>query len=172
MASESQSHDMKTSQELQAKFEFYLIALVFTLLGLSIQTAKFGVNVAANIYEILGWVSLLASGLIALWRIEWVPVALATHSKSVQLQNEKAQLEVYQSQGITTVLVGGAPTSITEVIDDRVVAIAKAETRISEIEGGVRTKYWWHRWLFVAGVVLVVIARAYIPVYEILHAVT
>lgn len=172
MAAEEQSHDLKASQEIQAKFEFYLIALVFTLLGLSIQTAKFGVIIAADIYEILGWVSLLVSGLIGLWRIEWVPVALATHAGSVRLQNEKNELESHRSRGITTVLVGDVPTSITVVIEDRVVSIAKVEARIGDLERGIRAKYWWHRWLFVAGVVLVVIARAYVPVYEIIHAVT
>lgn len=151
MASEQPSHDAKFSQEFQHKFEIYLIGLVFTLLGLSIQTAKFGVIIAADVYEIVGWVALLASGLIGLWRLEWVPVALTSHAKSVSLQNEKALLEQHRAAGVATVKVEDQQESIATVIDDRTLAISKLEDRLKQIEQSILARYTWHRRLFVAG---------------------
>lgn len=172
MAAEQQSHDAKFSQEIQHKYELYLIGLVFTLLGLSIQTAEFGVIIAADIYEILGWASLLASGLFGLWRLEWVPVALTLHADSVNLQYQKKTLEQHQAAGVSTVLVGERQESISSVINERAIAIMKLETRIKEIERSVLARYAWHRRLFVVGVVDIIISRAYVPVYEILCAIT
>jgi hypothetical protein len=47
---------------------------VFTLLALSIQTAKFGTSSIADIFELIGWVLLFISGISGLWRLEFLPV--------------------------------------------------------------------------------------------------
>ena len=50
------------AHQSQEKFQFYALALVFTILGLSIQIASFDGHVAAKIFELLSWVLLLFSG--------------------------------------------------------------------------------------------------------------
>lgn len=66
--------EMEIAHQTQEKFEFYLLSLVFTLLALSVQTAKFGDNIIPTIFELSGWLFLLISGLFGLWRIEYLSV--------------------------------------------------------------------------------------------------
>ena len=62
------------SIRLKERFEFYVIALAFTILGLSIQTASFGTSLPSDSFELLGWLFLFISGLVGLSRLEWIPV--------------------------------------------------------------------------------------------------
>lgn len=81
--------DLEYSRQLQEKFEFYVLALIFTLLGLAVQTAKFGSYPIADRFELLGWLSLLLSGTVGLSRIEWLPVA---YKKNCSLTDHKSEL--------------------------------------------------------------------------------
>lgn len=58
------------AREIEIKFNFFLVALNFAILGLGIKTAKFGFNLAIDIFEIMAWISLFSSGLIGLKMIE------------------------------------------------------------------------------------------------------
>jgi len=59
--------------EVQQKFQFFVVALTFGILSLSVQTAAFGTPVPSRIPELLGWVLLLTSGTVGLWRLEGTP---------------------------------------------------------------------------------------------------
>ena len=61
--------------EYQSKFRFYFVALTFTLLAATIQTVVFSeMNPLNSFLELLGWFSLLASGLSGLTYLEYTPV--------------------------------------------------------------------------------------------------
>lgn len=62
---------IKAGNELADKFDFYITGLIFTVLGLSIQTAQ-SRNCAINYVEIMSWALLFLSGLLSLWRLEWL----------------------------------------------------------------------------------------------------
>lgn len=61
------------AQRFQERFEFYLVALTFTLLGLAAQTAAFGQFALADLAELAAWGVLLLSGLTGLARLEGIP---------------------------------------------------------------------------------------------------
>lgn len=92
MSGKIQSDDLDYSRQLQGKFEFYLLTLVFTILGLAIQTADFGASKIADILELLAWISLLASGLAGILRLEWLPVIYKAHSNMIRAENEHGRL--------------------------------------------------------------------------------
>lgn len=62
--------------DFQEKFEFYFVSLTFTLLALAIQSVDGSQNKLLAIIEVCGWVVLLASGLVQLYRLQMVATAL------------------------------------------------------------------------------------------------
>ena len=66
-----------TPQSVMEKYEFYFLALTFTILGASIQTADFSAYSKAGVVaEIVGWAALGLSGLVGLSKIEALPVMI------------------------------------------------------------------------------------------------
>ena len=67
----AQSHkDKLSNRQYLQKFEVFLVSLTFTVLGLSIQTAKFHDNPAINIFELSAWLFFLISGILALFKLK------------------------------------------------------------------------------------------------------
>jgi len=95
--------NLEIAQKLQERFEFYLIALAFTILGLSIQTASFSRNPVPDMLELSAWCSLLISGLVGLSRLEWIPVAYKAHEEVVEIKGELERLREALRQGHTEV---------------------------------------------------------------------
>lgn len=166
MSEQAPKSDLEYSRQLQEKFELYLLALIFTLLGLAIQTAKFGSVQAANALELLGWFSLLLSGLVGLSRLEWLPVAYKTHWQLTDLKAEHYRLTDAAERGIEQLPVIGNSEScgIHELISDRAEAIQKVESRVGELEKATQRKYSIHKWSFAVGLVLLIGARGYEPI--------
>lgn len=170
MSDQPSKSDLEYSRQLQEKFELYLLALIFTLLGLAVQTAKFGASQIADTLELLGWVLLLISGFVGLSRLEWLPVAYKTNSHLVGLKSEHTQLMAASEQGHTEVAVidQNEPANIQAIIEDRAQAIQKVETRVKELEKSILRKYSIHKWLFVLGLTLLIGARGYPPLVTII----
>lgn len=166
MSDKPPSSDVEYARKLQEKFELYLLGLIFTLLALAVQTAKFGADDIADVFEIGGWICLLASGLVGLSRIEWVPVTLQTHSELVKIKNELAQLQDAAAHGVeeVPVLDQAVPANVTALVADRTAAVVRVEARVKSLEAGIRRKYGVHKWSFVLGLVLLIAARSYAPV--------
>ncbi|WP_125181561.1 hypothetical protein [Thiohalobacter thiocyanaticus] len=70
------SDTYRKALDFQEKFELYFVSLTFALLALVIQSADSSSGIVAGVAEIIGWVSLLISGLVQLYRLQLVPVAL------------------------------------------------------------------------------------------------
>ena len=62
-------HGERAKEQFQ-KLSFYRISLAFAVLGLATQTASFGAFIIADVAELLAWLSLLVSGMVALGRID------------------------------------------------------------------------------------------------------
>jgi len=143
--------------------------LIFTILGLAIQTAKLGTSRVADSLEILGWLSLAFSGLSGLSRLEWVPVALKTGSQLQDIRKERQQLADAAEAGLQLIPVVDQPepANIHEVIANRDDAIGKVEAHIDKMDQRIRLKYDIHKWSFVIGLLLLIAARGYGPVVGI-----
>lgn len=77
---------LKQATELEHKLSFYFVALIFTILGLAIQTAKIGID-SWNVYlEIVSWGTLLISGLLLLSKLECLPVVYIGHYYNEQYE--------------------------------------------------------------------------------------
>ena len=151
------------SRQLQEKFEFYLLALVFTILGLAIQTAKFGNADIADSLELLGWLLLLVSGITGLSRLEWLPVAHANNGKIKTFERQRNELQQLAASGVRTYQVEdrAEPVPIDEVIQSRQTLITTGERELKRLERATLRKYGWHKWTFVAALILLALARGY-----------
>lgn len=158
--------------DLRAKFEYYLLALTFAILGLSIQTAQFGAYLFADVLELVGWAALFASGIIGILRGEWVPVAY-------ELQNRISSVRDRRNN-VTRVMAGGAEVQIPFLEDGRETALSgkdatrKLDTLVSTLEQQFKVtedriirRYKWMRRAFMAGVACLIVARGAPPAISI-----
>lgn len=146
--------------------------MIFTVLALAIQSAKFSDNAWSNGLELLAWAALLISGITGLSRMEWLPVAHDMHSSTLDIQQYRDQLEEAQEAGMTHVELEDPddPPPIEDVIAKRISDIAKLTKRRERIEKVIRIKYGFHKWAFVLALVLLVAARGYAPARDIARA--
>ena len=149
--------------QLQEKFQLYLVSLVFTLLALSIQSAKLGTYRHLDYIELAGWLALLISGIAGLWHIEYAPVIRTKGAMQHRFENEILEYKrIQQTQNQTHVWVveTASNDSIADIIKNRQDAVDVLRPFIARLERHAAWKYQTHRWAFVAGVVLVIASRA------------
>jgi hypothetical protein len=167
MADKSASQlNIEIGQRIQEKFDAYLLGLIFTLLGLSIQTAKFGASRVADTLEILAWLLLLAAGLAGLSRLEWIPeqyrlYALRLEKEELAHGAEKAVLEGAHE---FHVLPLGKAVPASQYIAEAKDSVAKIENVLDPVEKKGRRKYHIMKWTFVAALATLMVARAFIPI--------
>ena len=160
------------AQQTQEKFEFYLLSLVFTLLALSIQTAKFGTVITADALELAGWLSFIVSGIAGLWRMEWVPVIRIKLAQQQGFEGEISKMKELQLQGQTELIVleNNSRQPISERIQNRENAIKLLSPYIAKLERKHYIKYYFHVYGLALGILCVASARAYAPALSIYHS--
>jgi hypothetical protein len=144
--------------QTQGKFDFYFLGLVFTILGLSVQTAQFS-SWIQSLFEVGAWVALLISGLAGLSRIEWIPIMYAFHSD----QDEQKLLIRKATHGESFQNELGHSLQASQ-IEERV---RKTKGEVEERATRLRRLEWWtvimykiHKWLFVCAMALLIVSRA------------
>ena len=82
------------------------------------------------------------------------------------IREEKSQLEDAAKAGVLEVPVIDVehPVPVQSLIENRTKAIASVEARLKKIERGILRKYTLHKWSFAVGIMLLIAARAYVPV--------
>lgn len=85
--------------ETQQKFQFYLLTLTFGVLALSIQTVASAAPLTAQCAELIGWIGLLTSGAIGLWRLELTPQAYKLMGLQDQASGRAHDLAVSKASG-------------------------------------------------------------------------
>jgi hypothetical protein len=143
---------------IKDKFQFYFLALVFTVLGLSIQTSQFTSTWQAVI-EVCAWVSLLGSGLAGLSRMEWRPLSYEHYS---ELTAQKSFLREANT-GRPIMDESGelmSPLKAEHFIKDVNDRIKERIAFMDKLDRKGKVKYYMHKWLFVVGLVLIAVSRA------------
>lgn len=159
--------------ELRAKFEFYLLALTFTILGLSIQTAEFGRYLSADAFELAGWLALFVSGTTGILRAEWVPVAYDIQSKITSSRKQRNEILLESQRGVQLPV-----TFIEEGGEETVLHGEQAATKFDEIvteleqkhdatHAKILRRYWWMKATFMVGIGCLLIARGTSPAISI-----
>jgi hypothetical protein len=157
------------AQRTQDKFEFYIIALTFTTLGLSVQTADFGRNLFADGLELAAWASLLLSGLWGLRRLEGKPHLYKLFSLQDEYQTRAKALRKAQIQGASVIhsLEDAKAHPTAKVLATQEESLKKIEEHLGPEQDKLAKQYRRQRNSLVAGFILLVLARAYIPVTRI-----
>lgn len=146
--------------QAKQKFEFYFLALVFTLLGLSVQTSTI-TGCWQCFFEIASLIMLLASGIAGLSRLEWVPHA---YERIGLLQEGRNKLEILNKGlgGETILCPSGKQWTKEELTKEKskgeqyVLSIEEEKNKVIKRLGW---KYSIHKWCFVAGICLLLISR-------------
>jgi hypothetical protein len=155
--------------EAQQKFDYYVVALIFTLLAVSVQTGAFGESATRDALELASWVLLLVAGLLALWRLEWTHVADALIRQIDRLDQERFELLKGKAQGQASVLVATTQTEspIDEQIANREKSASKLKAKLSQVDRSGQRKYNIGRSAFLLGLCLLVASRAYLPLLAV-----
>jgi hypothetical protein len=155
----------ETAIELQSKFEFYFIALTFSILGLSIQTAPLGSDLATDAFELAGWLALFFSGIVGLLRGESVPVAYQIQSKITSVRRRRDEIGEARERWVDVQIPfveGGKETVLSgkqaeEKFDSLIVTLEK---QFKDTEDRIVRRYQVMKWAFLIGVGSLLIARA------------
>lgn len=159
----------KLSTEYQKKFDFYFLALVFTILGLTIQTSAFTSFGYQYIFEILGWISLFISGLAGLSKMEWLPIIFKhMEEKQIDDQNKSDLNKANNLHAIDLSTQQPIPKEKIEAL------IQSTENRLTErielinkLEKNHTIKYQLHKWGFVVGLALLILSRSIYHIHNL-----
>ncbi len=166
--------EKEVGQQSQEKFEFYVISLVFTLLAISIQTAKFGNSGVADFMELLGWLAFLVSGVFGLWRLEYLPVARYRMGHQQELERDFLESKKALMEGKSYIHVANQDRNqpLEERLGNIDQSLEKLEPIINKLQKSTLVKYKIHKSFFVFGLISIVISRAYLPAKGIICAIT
>lgn len=154
---------LERSRELQEKFEFYLLALVFTLLGLAVQTAKFDGGLIATCFELAGWAALLVSGLAGILRLEWKPVVYGLlANKALQEHQADGIREALRNGKLIVSQETGHPLDPAAVLQLKVGAAGKLDVKAKSLEASLQRRYGVHKWAFFVGLAFLACSRGYV----------
>lgn len=157
--------NLKIAIELSQKYEFYFLALVFTVLALSVQTAEMINKYYQYLYEIGAWVLFAISGLAGLSRLEWLPIAYKHYSASATEKNNLSHVKsgnIMDENGETW-----SSESLTKAQIDLEQNLKKREVRIGQLERSSIIKYKCHKWCFIFGILSLIISRTIFQLIKI-----
>ena len=154
-------HYWDIAQQHQQKFEFYMVALVFTVLGLSIQTANENVSFFILAMELFAWAFFLISGLSGLSKLEWAPITMFDfHYRDIEISKVN-KLHEAKAHGHAYVTI--SETKNEEPIDERIqkqkILIERYDEKIVEVQKLGKLKYRIHKYAFAVGLILLIVSR-------------
>lgn len=161
--------------DIQTRFNFYVLALTFGILALSVQTAVFdGRPIPARIAELAAWVLLLTSGLVGLRRLEWFPHLYEIDAIASDVMERKQSLKKVQLEGASSihVLAENRQRSVQELLARADSDMERVVGRQKDLRKWTQIKYRAQQATFIGGVIALVVGRGYKPLMDIIHAIS
>jgi len=155
--------NLDVSMRIQEKFEFYFLSLTFIILGLSIQTSKFGTHAISDGLELLGWIFLFISGMAGLSRMRWAPSLYRVKHQIIRRERNRDEAKRRESNGETYVIQGEKQIPIGDFIGDVSQGVKEVEDEMSKLETKNNLKYWLHVYGFTFGLLFLMGSRGYEP---------
>lgn len=163
MSEKNNYNNYRAAIEIQHKFWFYFLALTFTILGLSIQTAETGSFLIADIFEICSWFFLLISGVAGLSRLEWIPNFFYLSGKKIDQEKMLRDFQMRYPRMTSTIRIQetNEDVSVESFLENRKESINILKGEIKKIESKTKVKYYLQRSSFLIGIVLLILSRSY-----------
>jgi hypothetical protein len=160
--------------QYQEKFEFYIVGLTFTILGLSVQTAKFTGSSFAQAAELLSWICLFITGIGGLSRIQNTPQLYKLFSLKSDYEIRGAKTRELRAQGLSEVMVLEDMTNIStdQYISQADSSIEVLNAQIKKIQENEKRKYKIIRTTLLLGFGLLIIARGIDQATNLIAAIT
>jgi hypothetical protein len=160
--SNPENNNITIARNLSEKYEFYLLALVFTVLAFTVQTADMVNRYYQYCFEIGAWVLFAVSGLVGLSRLEWLPIAYKQCGLS---QEEKDNISkfVHGLAGGNLVNKDGEEwqeADMARAKNDLELQNKAREKKIETLEKISIIKFYVHKWSFLLGLVILIVSRA------------
>jgi hypothetical protein len=164
----SDNSNLDVSMRIQEKFEFYFLSLTFIILGLSIQTAKFGSHAISDIFELLAWVFLFIAGIAGLSRMRWAPSLYKVKNEIIRREEYRDEAKRRESKGETFVIQGDKEKPIGDFITSVSQGVKEVEDQFGELEIKNDRKYWLHVYGFIFGLLFLIVSRGYGPAVRLI----
>ena len=116
------------------------------------------------------WLLLFASGLAGLSRLEWLPVAHLVHGATQDVEAQVEHLEQLGAQGHREVTDDEEAVPIADALARRKTKLAGLEAKEASFTRSTRCKYLVHKWTFLGGLALLLVARGYVPAQGVIAA--
>lgn len=152
-----------TAQRIQEKYDFFFVAVTFTILGLAIETADFGIGQLNDAAEIGSWGFLLIGALAGMSRVE---LAARTHHLYALIDAHRTFLSPLQEalgRGADVRLrtaEAGETADPNAVVAKGLDAVKAMQAKASTANRGAMIRYYIAHVSFLVGVVLLGTARA------------
>lgn len=157
--------NLAAALRLQEQFDFYLLGLTFTILGLSVQTARFDGPAPKDALELVAWWALLVSGLAALYRAQWKPNLYRVTAEQIRYQEKGWRFREAAQQGQTEIMVRdeGKSRPTEEMITNADQMVELAKTLRGRFDAAIHRAYLLQRVFLVVGFVGLLLSRGYAP---------
>ena len=149
--------------ETDRKFEFYFSGLIFTLLGLSVQTSRPDADIVPVTLELLGSSLFLVSGIIAIIRLTWLRDRLWRFVDLETTNREMQDFERYKRDGGTYLIQqeDNTKVAIAECIATKIEEDAILNDIISSLARKGTNYFKAQLWTFFAAILFIMISRVW-----------
>jgi hypothetical protein len=152
----------KSAMEIQSKFELYFVTLIFTMLGLAIQTSPLTQNKFAILFEILSWTFFLFAGFAGMYRIVRIPMILNVFSRINQREKTLNELNSHGAVNpMQPIITDDGVKNVSEVAEVYRVKISELESRKDSINNTLIALFKLQWWLFILAVISLIMARGF-----------